>query len=180
MTTKELTEYNEWLALAANMRLAGALEDIIECETFAELFNVAWQIGVEEQVLWDNPLVQGAINTAYEKLRLFGEVILQPTRIEQQVTITRQPRVKADHVYRIDKVEVDWTEKPQVVAIMQVIGAHVQPGAELLESNIVEMLVANYEVLGAHSPERARKAWEVYKGDHELGLTAHGNISRIR
>ena len=74
-------------------------------------------------------------------------------------------------------MEAEWSTKPQVHAILQILGAHAKPGDVLDEADIVKMMVENEHVL--QTRQGGKRIWDYYKGDHAEGLMAHGNVERI-
>lgn len=79
--------------------------------------------------------------------------------------------------YRLLKKDVAWSTKPQVHAIMQIVGAHMQEGEVRTEEEIVEMMVQNEAVL--QTKQGGKRIWDYYKGEHNEGLVAHGNMEKI-
>jgi hypothetical protein len=87
------------------------------------------------------------------------------------------PIVKSTRKYKLLKLEVEWSTKPQVHAIMDILGAHAKPGDVLDEGDIVKMMVENEHVL--QTKQGGKRIWDYYKGDHAEGLMVHGNVERI-
>jgi hypothetical protein len=87
------------------------------------------------------------------------------------------PIVRSGRKYRLLKVEAEWSTKPQVHAILQILGAHAKPGGVLDEADIVKMMVENEHVL--QTRQGGKRIWDYYKGDHAEGLIAHGNVEKV-
>ena len=88
-----------------------------------------------------------------------------------------QPIARGSKKYRLLKLDVSWSTKPQVHAIAAILGAHVKEGDVVDEADIVKMMVANEAVLNTR--QGGRRIWDYYKGDHMEGLTAHGNVEKV-
>lgn len=105
-------------------------------------------------------------------LKMIDELIVASS--SRQTPAKKQP---SNRVYRLLKMDVSWTTKPQVHAIMQILGAHAKPGDELPESDIVRMMEENVHVL--ETKQGGKRIWDYYKGDHNQGLVAHGNLVKV-
>lgn len=79
--------------------------------------------------------------------------------------------------YRLIKTDVSWSKTPQVIAIMDILMAHMAIGEARDESDIVRMMEANTSVL-SHTVQGGKKIWDYYKGNHARGLVAHGNLEQ--
>ncbi len=88
---------------------------------------------------------------------------------------TKQPRY--GRKYQLLNAEVTWTGKPQVHAVMHIISAHARPGDVLDEEEIVNMMIANESILD--TKQGGKRIWDYYKGEHNQGLVAHGNMKRL-
>jgi hypothetical protein len=83
--------------------------------------------------------------------------------------------IKQDRRYRLVSTDVDrWTTKPQVLAIMEVLKAHFQEGDVFTNSQAVEAVRANRQLLGTR--QDPADVWDYYKGRSADGLLQHGNI----
>ncbi len=100
--------------------------------------------------------------------------------VKPSIQVTKpSPKVRARNArYRLVKKDVSWASQPQVHALMAIIGAHVGEGQVVLESDIVRMVQANKQVLNTVQP--AERIWDYYKGGHERGLLAHGNLEVVK
>ena len=87
-----------------------------------------------------------------------------------------QPVVRGSKRYRLLKEDVSWSTVPQVHATAAILFANGKVGDVLDEVDIVRMMEANVGVLKTR--QGGKKIWNYYKGDHERGLLAHGNIER--
>lgn len=87
------------------------------------------------------------------------------------------PTMRIGKKYKLLRLEVAWSTKPQVHAIARILGAHAKVGDVLDETDIVRMMVANEGVL--RTRQGGKRIWDYYKGDHNEGLTAHGNIEKV-
>jgi len=94
-----------------------------------------------------------------------------------RLVLTQPPVIRANRQYKLLKTEVEWSTKPQVIALMHIISAHAKPGDVLDEGDIVRMVVENEKIL--QTRQGGKRIWDYYKGDHNLGLVAHGNLERI-
>jgi len=95
----------------------------------------------------------------------------------ERIKMNQRPKTpvrRAGKRYRLLKVEVDWSTKPQVLALMHIISAHAKPGEVMEEDKILSMLEANEAILNTR--QGAKRIWDYYKGDHAQGLVAHGNL----
>lgn len=102
---------------------------------------------------------------------------LQELRARQAVAAPATKAARVSRKYRLLKTDVSWSTKPQVHAVMAIIAAHAAPGAVLDESDIVEMMEANVAVLNTR--QGGKRIWDYYKGGHNEGLLAHGNVEKI-
>ncbi len=150
-------------------RLNGIAEEIGECESLAEL-KTLWCMGGD---YWD---------ADFTKLfKLMSHVLRDQTPVKEVkaaevVKPTRVARTN-NNQYRLLKVEVGWSTKPQVHAVMQIIAAHAKVGDVLDEVKIVEMMVANEAVL--QTRQGGKRIWDYYKGNHAEGLRMHGNVEKV-
>ena len=87
------------------------------------------------------------------------------------------PVVRGMKKYKLLSTDVSWTTKPQVAAIMEILGAHAKVGDVLEEVQIVAAMEANVGVL--QTRQGGKRIWDYYKGTHCEGLMAHGNVERV-
>lgn len=100
---------------------------------------------------------------------------LEELRQRPKPVVVQAPR--SSRKYKLLKTDVSWTSKPQVHAIMHILGAHVKPGDVVDECDIVNMMVANEDIL--KTKQGGKRVWDYYKGDSGEGLVAHGNLERL-
>ena len=93
------------------------------------------------------------------------------------VAAAQPPVRRSTCKYELLKTDVTWSTIPQVHAIMHIISAHAKPGDVLDEADIIQMMEANVAVL--QTRQGGEKIWKYYKGDHDRGLTAHGNLRKV-
>ena len=113
------------------------------------------------------------VETDQEKLKK----LMEQLAAVQALTKTAAPVARAERKYKLLKTDVGWSTKPQVMGIMHIISAHANVGDILDESAIVEMMVANEAIL--KTKQGGKRIWDYYKGDHNEGLVAHGNMEKI-
>lgn len=176
-------------------RVVAIREELLAVETLPELKAIwcDWQVDAPDAAgdLECNLMLKSTL----QRLQLFGpEVTEAPAVVEksdrekleelmaqlQELKDAKppvQPVVRSGRKYQLLKMEVDWTSKPQVHAIMHILGAHGKPGDVLDEGDIVEMMIANEKVL--ETKQGGKRIWDYYKGDHHQGLAAHGNVRRM-
>jgi hypothetical protein len=87
------------------------------------------------------------------------------------------PTPRGGRKYVLLKTDVQWSTKPQVHALMDIIVAHANVGETMDEADIVAWCVANEHVL--NTCQGGKRIWDYYKGDHVEGLVAHGNIKKV-
>lgn len=152
-------------------RKQGIVEEIAECETLAEL-NALHCMGGD---YGDADFVAFFKTMAHN---LKGRAIEVEVK-EVEVAVEKPKKVARtnNNSYRLLKVEVAWSTKPQVHALMQIIAAHAKVGDVIREEDIVKMAVANEAVL--QTRQGGKRIWDYYKGNHAEGLTAHGNVEKI-
>lgn len=97
----------------------------------------------------------------------------QPARQDVKPTPVRRVAKK----YKLLKTDVSWTNKPQVHALMSILAAHLEVGDVVAEDEIVKMMVANEAVLATR--QGGKRIWDYYKGTHNDGLIAHGNVEVV-
>ena len=79
--------------------------------------------------------------------------------------------------YRLLSTDVSWATQAQVHSMMAIIAAHVNVGEVFNEEEMVVAMDANPGVLV--TTQGAKKIWNYYKGTHDRGLEAHGNIVKV-
>lgn len=174
-----------------DQRMKAIQEDLMECEGLPELKAMWCNWQAEAPDVASHPLCTLMVRSTINRLRLFakppvqgvGEVQEQLNEMVHNVAEARAMNVGAwnqkyalNKKYVLLKKDVAWSTKPQVHALMAIIGAHANEGDVLAEYDIVNMVEANKEVLNTRQP--AKRIWDYYKGDHNEGLMAHGNMRR--
>ena len=105
------------------------------------------------------------------------ELSLEIQRLRSQVKpLVAQQR--SGRRYRLLDTNVSWSTKPQVIALMQIIAAHVPVGGVADEEDIVAACIANEKTV-LRTRQGGAKIWKYYSGNHALGLQAHGNIEKV-
>lgn len=92
-------------------------------------------------------------------------------------TPSKPPVSRVVKKYKLIKTDVSWTNKPQVHAVMAILTAHIEVGDVVGEDEIVKMMVANESVLATR--QGGKRIWDYYKGTHNDGLIAHGNVEVV-
>ncbi len=101
-----------------------------------------------------------------------------PPVVKATVTTTNvAPARRTIKKYKLLKIDLEWTNKPQVHAIMAILNAHIDIGDTIAEDEIVKMMIANEAVL--NTTQGGKRIWDYYKGTHNDGLTAHGNVEVV-
>ncbi len=173
-------------------RLTAIRDELLEVEHLPELKAIwcNWQA--------DAPEVAGDVEcslmlrSTLSRLRLFNkeEIVVEKTQEEKltellhQLEATRaqtkppvQRVARGGRRYQLLKMDVGWSTKPQVHALMKVLSAHAKEGDVLDEDHIIRMMVENEAVL--QTRQGGKRIWDYYKGDHHEGLLAHGNVRKI-
>ena len=171
-----------------NELVVGITEEIAEVQSLNEL-KALWCFGQAEGNEYGDAACVPYFKGAVERLRKEKPVeqvedvqakltaLLQQLEELKGVKPAAVPIVRSGRKYRLLKVEAEWSTKPQVHAILQILGAHAKPGDVLDEADIVKMMVENEHVL--QTRQGGKRIWDYYKGDHAEGLMAHGNVERI-
>lgn len=125
----------------------------------------AWTMTEEDEK------VEEKIQELLRQLESTKSLAAQPKPVERIVS-------RSSKKYRLLKLDVAWSTKPQVHAVMQILGANAKPGDVLDNDHIVQMMVENEHVL--QTRQGGKRIWDYYKGDHENGLVAHGNLEIVQ
>lgn len=169
-------------------RFDAIIEELAELNSMEEL-KALWCFGQAEGNEYGDAACVPYFKGAVERLRKEKPVeqvedvqakltaLLQQLEELKGVKSAAVPIVRSGRKYRLLKVEAEWSTKPQVHAILQILGAHAKPGDVLDEADIVKMMVENEHVL--QTRQGGNRIWDYYKGDHAEGLMAHGNVERI-
>ena len=169
-------------------RFDAIIEELAELNSMEEL-KALWCFGQAEGNEYGDAACVPYFKGAVERLRKEKPVeqvedvqakltaLLQQLEELKGVKPAAVPIVRSGRKYRLLKVEAEWSSKPQVLAILQILGAHAKPGDVLDEADIVKMMVENEHVL--QTRQGGKRIWDYYKGDHAEGLMAHGNVERI-
>lgn len=180
--------------------ITAIVEELAEVQTMEEL-KALWCFGQFENNEFADAMFVDNFKVAVARLRAMrpAEIEVKENAMEQEVDLATKvaelmaqiealkagaaakppvkPIVRGSKRYRLLKVEVDWSTKPQVHALMQILGAHAKPGDVLDEADIIRMMVENEVVL--QTRQGGKRIWDYYKGDHHEGLVAHGNIQKV-
>lgn len=108
---------------------------------------------------------------------LRGTPTVVPTIKPAAPTAVKPPVQRVAKKYKLLKTDVSWTNKPQVHAVMAILTAHMEVGDVVGEDAIVKMMVANEDVLATR--QGGKRIWDYYKGTHNDGLIAHGNVEVV-
>lgn len=169
-------------------RFDAIIEELAELNSMEEL-KALWCFGQAEGNEYGDAACVPYFKGAVERLRKEKPVeqvedvqakltaLLQQLEELKGVKSAAVPIVRSGRKYRLLKVEAEWSTKPQVHAILQILGAYAKPGDVLDEADIVKMMVENEHVL--QTRQGGKRIWDYYKGDHAEGLMAHGNVERI-
>lgn len=160
-------------------RLDAVREELCEVQSLAELKAIWCHWQCEYPDIAKDVACNLMLRSTLTRLRLFEEPVAEPEVVQESAVVESKPpvhRVRGSRKYVLLKTDVGWSTKPQVHALMQILAAHVEVGQEVDEDDIVRMMEANEEVL--HTRQGGKRIWDYYKGDHNEGLRAHGNIER--
>ncbi len=149
----------------------------IWCHWVAEYPEVANHPGAMGELKRALPRVKAILPDSQEVVELLAQVEALKAAAKTNPPVQRAPVARTERKYVLRKTDVSWSTKPQVHAIMHVLAAHAQPGDVLPESQIIEMMVANEHVL--QTRQGGKRIWDYYKGEHNEGLLAHGNLEKI-
>lgn len=108
---------------------------------------------------------------------LRGTPTAVPTVKLPTAAVVKPPVRRATKKYKLLKTDVSWTNKPQVHAVMAILTAHMEVGDVVGEDAIVKMMIANEDVLATR--QGGKRIWDYYKGTHNDGLIAHGNVEVV-
>lgn len=147
------------------------IEEIRECTTAGELRTLLEVLPTEMK---DDPDVRAAAMACTFEPQTAQEPELKAPAVQE---VTMAVIQRGGRKYKLLKTDVAWTTKPQVHAIMAILHAHMAVGDTVDEADIVKMMVANEAVL--RTRQGGKRIWDYYKGDHNQGLAAHGNVERI-
>lgn len=160
-------------------RLNAVREELCEVQSLAELKAIWCHWQCEYPDVARDVECNLMVRSTLFRLRIFGERIPEfeePQAVEQPTQRPPVHRDRGSRKYVLLKTDVSWSTKAQVHALMEILAAHVEVGQEVDESDIVRMMEANEEVL--QTRQGGKRIWDYYKGDHNEGLRAHGNIER--
>ena len=170
------------------IRLEGMLEEVASATSLAELKEI-WCINQEanECPAELTPLYVeyvGRLRGKEEEVDLAARVreleaqlaALGAVPVAMPVTKLQRTR-RTGNRYQLLDTNVSWSTANQVHSIMAVIEAHVKVGEVFEEEAIVAALDANPHVLV--TDQGAAKVFSYYKGNHDRGLEAHGNIKKV-
>jgi hypothetical protein len=175
-------------------RLDSIEEELEEVESFPELKAIWCHWQAEWPDVANDPTCATLIKGAVRRIKLSTPAQPEVSQVEQLEELLKQvqelranqpvaapmaqPPVKRSSCkYELLKTDVTWSTIPQVHAIMHIISAHAKPGDVLEEADIIQMMEANVAVL--QTRQGGEKIWKYYKGDHDRGLTAHGNLRKV-
>lgn len=169
--------------------MCAVVDEIAEVKDLPEL-KALWCFGQSEGNLYGDAGCVSHFKMAVKRLRREEpveksliervrelELELERLRSGSEKARVDQPVHRAGRRYRLLKEDVGWSTKPQVHALMAIIKAHAKVGDVLDEADIVRMVEANRAVLD--TVQTGKRIWDYYKGDHNEGLTAHGNVEKI-
>jgi hypothetical protein len=108
---------------------------------------------------------------------LRGTPTVVPTKLPTNTPATKPPVSRVSKKYKLLKTDVSWTTKPQVHTLMAILTAHIEVGDVVDESEIVKMMIANEDALATR--QGGKRIWDYYKGTHNDGLIAHGNVEVV-
>lgn len=108
---------------------------------------------------------------------LRGTPTAVPTTKPIAPAAVKPPVQRATKKYKLLKTDVSWTNKPQVHAVMAILAAHMEIDDVVGEDEIIEMMIANEDVLATR--QGGKRIWDYYKGTHNDGLIAHGNVEVV-
>lgn len=178
-------------------RVSGIAEELAEVSSVAEL-EALWCFGQRENNEYGDAACVPGFKAAVARLRLappvqgVEEMKMEPEEAdvdEMAMDLMRQIQelrlklgerapapARTGKRYKLLSADVSWSSKPQVHALMAVLGAHAAVGDVLDESAIVAAMEANVGVLATR--QGGKRIWDYYKG--ASGLMEHGNIEEVR
>lgn len=168
-----------------NAQVADAILDLRDVETREELEAMIQNF--DESIL-ENEDVKNVVEemrTQFEPETPETRIAKLEARIRELEAQKNEPKVDRPKVERIGNrykiVTLDltrWgTKKPQVHALVKILGKEFGVGREVDESEIIEAVEKHAADLRTRQP--AKRIWQYYKGEHTDGLTAHGIIKKI-
>ena len=169
-----------------NERMEAIAEEILECQDLKEL-KALWCFGQSDNNEYGDADCVPHFKAAAARLR--NQVEVPTTKIQElecQLALLKarlannaplSPVVRGMKKYKLLSTDVSWTTKPQVAAIMEILGAHAKVGDVLEEVQIVAAMEANVGVL--QTRQGGKRIWDYYKGLHAEGLMMHGNVEVV-
>lgn len=138
-----------------------------------------WRHWKEEAVecTKDDMIVHYFKETTYRLLKSSKPPVTPKLETVVELARPQTPVYRSSKRYKLLKTDVEWTSKPQVLAIAAILEANMAIGDERDETDIVHMIEVNKVLL--NTVQEAKRIWDYYKGDHAQGLEAHGNIERV-
>lgn len=98
------------------------------------------------------------------------------TSVEKKST----KRTAKDKQYKLVSFDVKWATQSQVHAIAALLKSNFAEGQIVHESEILALVTdEKFERNVLRTQQGGQKVWNYYKGDHERGFRAHGNIELI-
>jgi len=160
-------------------------EELLEVGTIRELKAIHCNWEAEAAEVANNAECNLMLRSTLSRLRLFGqkeepvEVSDKVRELEAQIAaLTKSAPVKrAERNYRLLSTDVRWSTKPQLLAIARILECTFKVGEVVPESVIVQAMEANEDLFATR--QGGKRIWDYYKGSHNEGLAAHGNVERI-
>lgn len=171
--------------LVENTQVADAILDMRDVESREELDAMVVNFDDEIRNNDDVKNVYEEMRTQFEPETPETKIVRLEARIRELENASDQPRVDRPKIQRIGNryrlVTMDlskWdTKKPQVHALVKILGKEFGVGVEVAESQIIEAVEKNAADL--RTRQEPKRIWQYYKGDHTDGLTAHGIIEKV-
>ena len=173
-------------------RTCGMVEELAEVASMEEL-KALWCFGQTESNEYGDAALVPHFKVAVARLK--NAEVVPVTKIEEleakvaelsaQIAAPKsdapakppvQPVVRGSKKYRLLSTDVGWSTTPQVHALMAILGAHVEVGGTIAESDIVAAMEANVGVLATR--QGGKRIWDYYKGKE--GLSMHGNVEVVQ
>ncbi len=154
-------------------------QELMEVETLPELKAMVCDMLAtpECRCYAEDPQTVLWIKSTLQRLRWFAAVVEEVEEVAVQAPIQHEVIVRTGRKYKLLKTDVNWSTKPQVHAVMNILAAHLKIGDIIEEEQIVQMMVANENVLATR--QGGKRIWDYYKGNNAEGLLAHGNVEKI-
>ncbi len=174
-----------------SVQALGLMDDIDEAESMAELEALLDDVRKEYGELDDSDIVESitqsrarlahaTVPTVVASQNQMSDKLLELQQQLIHMQIAAQPKVaviRSTRSYKLLSFDVQWSTKPQVHAIMQILSGNFKLNDVVDEAVIVDAMEQNRHVL--QTRQTGKKIWDYYKGEHPEGLLMHGNVEKL-